>query len=81
MAGNVRARVPTLLCIVGPVAVGKMTVGHEIAVRTGFRLLHNHVTIEPVLRFFEFGSPPFERLVREFRRRLTEEVAPATCQG
>jgi hypothetical protein len=72
---------PTLLYIVGPLAVGKMTVGHEIAVRTGLRLFHNHLTIEPVLRFFEFGSPPFDRLVGEFRRRLIEEVAASDLPG
>ena len=60
---------PTLLFIIGPVAVGKMSVGFEVAARTGFRLFHNHLTIEPVVRFFEFGSPPFDRLVGEFRRR------------
>lgn len=81
MTGNPRIRVPTLLYIVGPVAVGKMTVGQEIAARTGFRLFHNHLTIEPVLRFFEFGSPPFVRLVGEFRRRLMEEVAASDLPG
>jgi len=72
---------PTLLFIVGPPAVGKMAVGHEIAARTGLRLLHNHLTIEPVVRFFEFGTPPFERLVGEFRRRLIEEVAASDLPG
>jgi hypothetical protein len=41
---------PTLLIITGPPAVGKMAVGHEIATRTGLRLFHNHLAIEPVLR-------------------------------
>ena len=72
---------PTLLFIIGPVAVGKMSVGFEVAARTGFRLFHNHLTIEPVVRFFEFGSPPFDRLVGEFRRRLIEEVAASDLPG
>ncbi|GAA0433130.1 hypothetical protein Aca07nite_02490 [Actinoplanes capillaceus] len=38
----------TLLFIVGPPAVGKMTVGERIAARTGLRLFHNHLAIEPV---------------------------------
>lgn len=58
-----------------------MTVGHEIARRTGLRLFHNHLTIEPVLRFFEFGSPPFKRLVEEFRTRVFEEVAASDLPG
>src|SRR5439155_10930334 len=66
---------PTLLFIVGPPAVGKMAVGHEVARRTGFKLFHNHHSIDIALRFFPFGSPPFQRLVGEFRRRIFEEVA------
>ena len=72
---------PILVFIVGPPAVGKMTVGREIATRTGLRLFHNHHTIDLVLRFFPFGSPPFHRLVGEFRRRIFEEVAASDLPG
>ena len=61
----------------GPPAVGKMTVGREICARTGYKLLHNHMTVEPVLDVFPFGSPPFSRLVNEFRRRILEEAVLA----
>ncbi|GAB3835271.1 hypothetical protein ACFPIJ_11650 [Dactylosporangium cerinum] len=71
----------TLLFIVGPPAVGKMTVGEQIAARTGLRLFHNHMAIELVLRFFPFGSPPFGRLVDRFRRDLIEEVAASDLPG
>ena len=70
-----------LLFLIGPPAVGKMTVGQEIAARTGLRLFHNHMAIEPVLRFFDFGSPPFTRLVEEFRTRIFEEVAASDLPG
>jgi hypothetical protein len=70
-----------LLFIVGPVAVGKMTVGEQIAARTGLRLFHNHLAIEPVLRFFPFDSPQFGRLVHRFRRDLIEEVAASDLPG
>jgi hypothetical protein len=71
----------TLVFLIGPPAVGKMTVGHELAARTGLKLFHNHQTIELVLGFFPFGSPPFNRLVREFRRRIFEEVASSGLPG
>lgn len=71
----------TLLFVLGPPAVGKMAVGHEIAVRTGLRLFHNHMAIEPVLRFFDFGTPPFGRLVEGFRTALIEEVAASDLPG
>jgi len=70
-----------LLCLIGPPAVGKMTVGHVIAERTGLRLFHNHQTIELLLRYFAFGSPEFRRLTREFRRRIFEEVAASDLPG
>ena len=71
----------TLLFVVGPPAVGKMTVGEQIAARTGLRLFHNHLAIEPVLRFFPYGSAPFARLVDRFRRDLIEEVAASDLPG
>ncbi len=71
----------TLVIIFGPPAVGKMTVGAELARRTGLRLFHNHMTLELVLPFFEFGSPPFSRLVSEFRSRIFEEVAASDLPG
>src|SRR4051812_12245916 len=72
---------PALVFIVGPPAVGKMAVGHELARRTGYKLFHNHHTIEIALRLFPFGSPPFQRLVGEFRRRIFEEVAGSSLPG
>lgn len=67
--------------IFGPPAVGKMTVGDKLCRRTGFRLFHNHMAVEPVLGIFPFGSPPFGRLVNEFRRRIIEEAADADLPG
>ena len=72
---------PMLVMLLGPPAVGTMTVGHALAALTGFRLFHNHQTIDLVLRFFPFGSAPFQRLVGEFRRRVFEEVAASDLPG
>jgi len=72
---------PKLVFIIGPPAVGKMTVGAALAARTGLKLFHNHRTIDVVLPFFAFGSPPFNRLVGEFRRRILEEVASSELAG
>ena len=71
----------TLVIIFGPPAVGKMTVGAALAQRTGMRLFHNHMALELVLPFFEFGSPPFSRLVSEVRGRIFEEVADSDLPG
>ncbi len=66
-----------LLVIFGPPSVGKMTVGRAVAARSPFRLFHNHAMIEPLLEVFDYGTPPFVRLLGEFRRRTIEEAAAA----
>ena len=58
-----------------------MTVGHELCRLTGYRLFHNHLTIEPFLEVFEFGSPSFVRLSSEFRRRVVEEAIASDLPG
>lgn len=73
--------VPTLLFVVGPAAAGKMTVGGEICRLTGMRLLHNHMTIDLVTPFFEFGTPAFSRLVGKFRTSIVDEVAQSNLPG
>jgi len=69
------------IIIFGPPAVGKMSVGAELATLTGLKLFHNHMTIDLVLNFFEFGDPRFHKLVSEFRRRVFEEVAASDLPG
>lgn len=70
-----------LVVIFGPPAVGKMTVGAELAKLTGLKLFHNHMTIDLVLKFFDFSTPEFNRLCGEFRRRIFEEVAKSDLPG
>jgi hypothetical protein len=69
------------VCVFGPPAVGKMTVGRALAELTGFKLFHNHMSVEPILEIFEFGSPPYGRLVREIRQRVVEEAVVADLPG
>jgi hypothetical protein len=70
-----------LVIIFGPPAVGKMTVGYELRKLTGLKLFHNHMTIDLVLNFFDFGHPQFHTLVSEFRRRVFEEVVASDVSG
>ena len=71
----------TLVFIVGPPAVGKMTVGQELSALTGLPLFHNHLSIEAVLPVFSFGTEPFNRLVTNFRERMLAEVAESDLPG
>jgi hypothetical protein len=69
-----------LVLLFGPPAVGKMTVGYELAALTGLKLFHNHMTIDLVLNFFDYEHPAF-KLVKEFRTRILEEIAASELPG
>lgn len=66
--------------IFGPQAVGKMTVGQELAKITGLKLFHNHMTIELLEPFFGF-SPEMWRLANLFRKEIFEAVAKSDLKG
>lgn len=70
-----------LVMLFGPSAVGKMTVGRTLSELTGYPLFHNHMSIEPILDIFPFGSPSFGRLTTELRRRVIEEAVVAGLPG
>src|SRR5215216_2941333 len=48
-----------LVFLHGAPAVGKLTVARELADITGYRLFHNHLTVDLVASVFDFGSEPF----------------------
>lgn len=64
-----------LVYLYGPPGVGKLTVAHELAALTGFKLLHNHLTVNLVRSVLPFNSEPYVRLVRQFRREMLAEAA------
>lgn len=70
-----------LVVIFGPHAVGKMTVGQSLERITGLRLFHNHMTIELVANFFNYGTPEGKRLVALFRQEIFEAVAKSDLPG
>ncbi|MDX9855259.1 MAG: AAA family ATPase [Parcubacteria group bacterium] len=70
-----------LILIFGPQAVGKMTVGHELEKTTGLKLFHNHMTIDLVNPFFDYGTEEGKRLVNLFREEIFKEVAKSDLEG
>ncbi len=67
-----------LLFMIGNAAVGKMTVGQELAKITGLRLFHNHMTIEPVIKIFgQYNNAAINRL----RQVVFEEFAKTDNYG
>ena len=70
-----------LVLIFGPQAVGKMTVGQELAKITGLKLFHNHMTIDLVSNFFPYNSPEGRYLVNTYRMEMFETVARSNLEG
>jgi AAA domain len=66
-----------LIFLYGSPAAGKLTVANEIAKRTDFKVFHNHLSIDCVTPVFEFGSPPFERMIALIRKEMVAEAARA----
>jgi hypothetical protein len=58
-----------------------MTVGRAVCALTGFRLFHNHMSIEPLLGVIEFGSPSFVRINTMIRREVIAESVAADLPG
>ena len=67
--------------IVGPQAVGKMTVGQELEKITGLKLFHNHMTIELVSKFFNYSTEVGKKLSNSFRMQIFEEVSKSDLEG
>ena len=70
-----------LVIIIGPHAVGKMTVGQELAKITDLRLFHNHMSIELALKLFDFGTPGFRALNETIRKTVFEQFAAGDLPG
>jgi hypothetical protein len=68
---------PRLLFLYGPPGVGKLTVARELAALTGFKLFHNHLTVDLVESVFPRGTPRFAPLIVRFRREMLAEAAAA----
>ncbi len=69
----------TFVFLSGPPAVGKLTVARELAARTGYRLFHNHLTVDLVLAVYDFGTPGFIALREQIwlaviRRALADRL-------
>jgi len=69
------------IIIFGPQAVGKMTVGQSLAAKTNFKLFHNHMSIDLVSAFFDYGTPAGKRLVQVIRQEIFEEISQSNLDG
>ena len=67
--------------LLGPQAVGKMTIGQEIERLTEMKVFHNHQTIDLLLPYFDFSEPAHHRLKDTIRREMFKEMANSSLEG
>jgi len=66
-----------IMIILGNIAVGKMTVGQELAKITDLKLFHNHIVLEPVIEVFGFNF----KIAMRLREVIYEEFAASENYG
>jgi hypothetical protein len=72
----------TFVIIIGPHAVGKMTVGQVLSGITGLRLFHNHMSIELARKLFAPSErEEFQSLNRAIRQKVFELFATRDLPG
>lgn len=70
-----------LVIFLGPHAVGKMTVGQELAKITNLRLFHNHMSIELTRKLFDYSEPEWSILNGSIRQTVFELFAKGDFPG
>ena len=66
---------PKFVLIIGPQAVGKMTVGQELSKLIGYKLMHNHMTIEIVRQIFDYDKEIYQKMNQQIRYEIFKEFA------
>ena len=70
-----------LIVIYGPPASGKYTIASALAEKTGYKLFHNHLTVDLLKTVFTFGTPEFFKLSQKIRLDIFEEAAKQNIPG
>ncbi len=70
-----------LVFLHGLPGVGKLSVARELGKLTGFKIFHNHLTVDLVESLFEFGSQPFVELREEIWLATISKAREAKLAG
>lgn len=70
-----------LIIIYGAPAVGKLTTANGLSKKTGYSVLHNHMTIDLMVNYFPFNSNPFIRLLQKIRLDIIKELLVQKASG
>ncbi|MDD5731591.1 MAG: AAA family ATPase [Patescibacteria group bacterium] len=64
-----------LVFIYGPPATGKLTVAKELAKLTGYKVFHNHLTVDLITSVLKFGEKNFFEISSRLRLEMIELAA------
>jgi tRNA uridine 5-carbamoylmethylation protein Kti12 len=64
-----------LIVIYGAPASGKLTIAKKVAQATGYKLFHNHLTVDLLKELLQFGTPEFFELNQQIKLELLEATA------
>lgn len=64
-----------LVILYGAPASGKLTIAKKVAEATGYKLFHNHLTVDLLKELLEFGTPEFYELNQQLKLDLLEATA------
>lgn len=72
---------PKFILILGPQAVGKMTVGQELSKLIDYKLFHNHMTIEMVRLIFDYDKKAYRKMNGLIRYEIFKEFSKSNEKG
>lgn len=72
---------PKFILIIGPQAVGKMTVGQELSKLIGYKLFYNHMTIELVRLIFDYDKEAYRKMNKVIRDEIFKEFSKSNEKG
>lgn len=70
-----------LIFLFGLPGVGKLTVARKLSNLTGFKVFHNHLTVDLVTSLFEFGSESFVNLREKIWLETFSEAIKSDFDG
>ncbi len=70
-----------LVIIYGPPGVGKLTVANELAKITGYKVFHNHLTIELARSIWDISDPKYLLFRDRYREMLIKDAARSGIRG
>ncbi len=70
-----------LIFLYGPPASGKYTIAKAIAQKTGYKLFHNHLTVDLAKGVFDYGTKAFWELIHKIRLDIFEKAAKENISG